>query len=229
MLAWGRLLFNRKMAFNPDTAVLRRSQRAPKLWPEGDLMDPQSQSVTQLLAQARAGDEVARDAAYTLVYDELKRLAHRHLIGQRAATFCTTALVHEAYLRLSGAACTPQDRRHFIALSARAMRFVLVDHARRAAAQKRDGDVQALSVTGGAFANGGGESGITEVLALDQALERLSTLDERLARIVEWRFFGGMSESEIAEELGLTERTVQRDWRRARALLHRELAETGVA
>ena len=192
-------------------------------------MQTQSQSVTQLLAQARAGDAAARDAAYGLVYVELKRLAHRQLIGQRAATLCTTALVHEAYVRLSSAACTPQDRRHFIALSARAMRFVLVDHARHASAQKRDGVMQTLSVTGGALADGGGESGAADVLALDQALERLSSLDARLAQVVEWRFFGGLSEPEIAEELGLTERTVQRDWRRARAFLHRELAVAGVA
>ena len=192
-------------------------------------MDAQSQSVTQLLAQARAGDGAARDAAYGLVYAELKRLAHRQLIGQRAATLCTTALVHEAYVRLSSAACTPQDRRHFIALSARAMRFVLVDHARHASAQKRDGVAQTLSVTGGDAAGGEGEPSAVDVLALDQALQRLTALDARLAQVVEWRFFGGLSEPEIAEELGLTERTVQRDWRRARAFLHRELAVAGVA
>jgi RNA polymerase sigma factor (TIGR02999 family) len=190
-------------------------------------MDAQSPSVTQLLAQARAGDAAARDAAFELVYAELKRLAHRQLAAQRGATLCTTALVHEAYVRLSGSECTPQDRRHFIALGARAMRFVLVDHARHAAAQKRDGIMQTLSVTGGALADGGGESGAADVLALDQALERLKALDARLAQVVEWRFFGGLSEPEIAEELGLTERTVQRDWRRARAFLHRELAEVG--
>lgn len=192
-------------------------------------MEPQTQSVTQLLAQARAGDEAARDGAFSLIYDDLKRLAHRQLISQRAATLCTTALVHESYLRLSGGVCTPQDRRHFIALSARAMRFVLVDHARRASAQKRNGIVQSLSVTGGALAEGDADSGTADVLALDQALERLTALDPRLAQVVEWRFFGGLSEPEIASELGLTERTVQRDWRRARAFLHRELAETGVA
>jgi RNA polymerase sigma factor (TIGR02999 family) len=189
-------------------------------------MDAQPVSVTQLLAQARLGDEAARDAAFGLVYDELKRLAHRQLVRQRAATLCTTALVHEAYMRLSGAAGTPQDRRHFIALSARAMRFVLVDHARRSAAQKRDGALQTLSVTGG-IANTGSQASASDVLALDQALERLAALDARLAQVVEWRFFGGLSEPEIAEELGLTERTVQRDWRRARAFLHRELAEAG--
>lgn len=188
-------------------------------------MDTQSPSVTQLLAQARAGDEAARDVAFGLVYDELKRLAHRQLIGRRDMTICTTALVHEAYVRLSGAGCTPQDRHHFIALGARAMRFVLVDHARRAMAQKRDGDVQPLSLTGGT-AGIDSEASATDVLALDQALERLGALDARLAQVVEWRFFGGLSEPEIADELGLTERTVQRDWRRARAFLHRELAST---
>ena len=190
-------------------------------------MDAQPLSVTQLLAQARMGDEAARDAAFGLVYDELKRLAHRQLIRQRAATLCTTALVHEAYVRLSGGDSSPLDRRHFVALSARAMRFVLVDHARRAFAQKRNGQVQTLSVTGGMIGGAEGESNVSDVLALDQALDRLAALDARLAQVVEWRFFGGLSEPEIAEELGLTERTVQRDWRRARAFLHRQLAEAG--
>jgi len=186
-------------------------------------MDAQPLSVTQLLAQARSGDAAARDAAYELVYSELKRLAHRQLAAQRNATLCTTALVHEAYVRLSGSDASPTDRRHLIALGARAMRFVLVDHARRALAQKRDGEVQALTVTGGAVAGNDDEPSAADVLALDQALQRLGTLDPRLVQVVEWRFFGGLSEPEIAAELGLTERTVQRDWRRARAFLHKEL------
>jgi len=190
-------------------------------------MDAQSMSVTELLAQARAGDAAARDTAFELVYAELKRLAHRQLSAQRNATLFTTALVHEAYERLSGSDASAQDRRHLIALAARAMRFVLVDHARRASAQKRDGQVQTLSATGGAFDSGDGQANVADVLALDQALVRLAALDPRLAQVVEWRFFGGLSEPEIAEELGLTERTVQRDWRRARAFLHRELAEAG--
>jgi RNA polymerase sigma factor (TIGR02999 family) len=183
-------------------------------------------SVTQLLAKARSGDVAARDAAFEQVYAELKRLAHRQLSGRRHATLCTTALVHEAYARLSIGEATPQDRRHLIALGARAMRFVLVDYARRAMAQKRAAELQTLSVTGGPLVEGAGESSATDVLALDQALERLAALDARLAQVVEWRFFGGLSEPEIAAELGVTERTVQRDWRRARAFLHRELTES---
>jgi len=186
-------------------------------------MDAQPPSVTELLNRARAGDAASRDAAYELVYSELKRLAHCELAHQRGATLCTTALVHEAYVRLSGADATPTDRRHLIALGARAMRFVLVDHARRALAQKRDGAVQSLTITGGAAGDDAAPS-VTDVLALDQALERLAALDPRLVQVVEWRFFGGLSEPEIAAELGLTERTVQRDWRRARAFLHKELA-----
>lgn len=188
-------------------------------------MDEQAQPVTELLALARAGDSRARDAVFELVYAELKRIAHRQLAAQRDATLCTTALVHEAYMRLSNADISPQDRRHFIALSARAMRFVLVDHARRASAQKRDGDVQALTITSAEAASDEKAASAADVLALDQALERLATLDARLAQVVEWRFFGGMSEPEIAAELGVAERTVQRDWRRARAFLHSELAE----
>jgi RNA polymerase sigma factor (TIGR02999 family) len=187
-------------------------------------VDAQAVSVTQLLVQARAGDAGARDAAFEQVYAELKRLAHRQLAGQRNATLCTTALVHEAYERLCGSDASAQDRCHLIALGARAMRFVLVDHARRALAQKRDGDLQTLSVTGGAIGDGDAQSSVADVLALDQALERLAALDARLAQVVEWRFFGGLSEPEIAAELGLTERTVQRAWRRARAFLHSELA-----
>ena len=189
-------------------------------------MAAQSQSVTQLLAQARSGDAAARGAAYELVYAELKRLAHRELARQRGATLCTTALVHEAYVRLSGSDVAPDDRRHLIALGARAMRFVLVDHARRALAQKRDGQLQSLTVTDGACGVGDERNpNAADVLALDQALQRLGALDARLVQVVEWRFFGGMSEPEIAAELGITERTVQRDWRRARAFLHHELGE----
>ena len=187
-------------------------------------MNAQSPSVTQLLAQARAGSPGARDAAYELVYAELKRLAHRQLRARGAATLCTTALVHEAYVRLSGAEVTPHDRRHLIALGARAMRFVLVDHARRAMALKREGQLQTLSVSND-YADNADAARVTDILALDQALQRMSDLDARLAQVVEWRFFGGMSETEIAAELGVTERTVQRDWRRARAFLHAELHE----
>jgi RNA polymerase sigma factor (TIGR02999 family) len=209
--------------------LLRAARAIPKLpLVTGGTLANAAPSVTQLLAQARAGDAAARDAAFALVYEELKRLAHRQLMSQRAATLGTTALVHEAYVRLSGADCTPQDRRHFIALGARAMRFVLIDHARRAMAQKRDGEVQTLSISGG-IAGSDSQASASDVLALDQALERLGALDARLAQVVEWRFFGGLSEPEIAEELGLTERTVQRDWRRARAFLHRELAAAGAA
>ena len=187
-------------------------------------MDANDLSVTRLLARARAGEAAARDAAFEQVYAELKRLAHRQLAANRRATLCTTALVHEAYERLCGSNATAQDRRHLIALGARAMRFVLVDHARRALAQKRDGELQALTVTGGGIGDGEAQSSVADVLALDQALGKLAALDPRLAQVVEWRFFGGLSEPEIAAELGLTERTVQRDWRRARAFLHSELA-----
>ena len=193
-------------------------------------MNDATPSVTQLLAQARAGDASAKESAYGLVYDELKRLAHRELARQRGATLCTTALVHEAFMRLCGSEVTAQDRRHLLALGARAMRFVLVDHARRALAQKRDADLQPLTVTGGAVGVAAAdEPSASDVLALDQALERLGDLDPRLAQVVEWRFFGGLSEPEIAAELGVTDRTVQRDWRRARAFLHRELGGTGAA
>ena len=175
--------------------------------------------VTVLLARARAGDAQALGAAYSAVYDELKRAARAQLRRMRD-DFQTTALVHEAYLKLGGAQLAAQDRNHLLALSARAMRQVLVDDARARKADKRGGGQDALNLTASL---GNAERAAVDVLALDELLGSLHTLDERAAQIVELRYFGGYEEAEIAQMLGLSDRTVRRDWRKTRAFLLAEL------
>ena len=176
--------------------------------------------VTVLLARARAGDAQALGAAYSAVYDELKRAARAQLRRMRD-DFQTTALVHEAYLKLGGAQLAAQDRNHLLALSARAMRQVLVDDARARKADKRGGGQDALTL--GALANAG-EAAAVEVLKLDELLDALHRLDERAAQVVELRYFGGYTEPEVAGMLGISESTLRRDWRRARAFLMKETA-----
>ena len=176
---------------------------------------------TVLLARARAGDPNALGEAYAAIYAELKRAARAQLRRMRDA-FQTTALVHEAYLKLSGAAqLTATDRDHLLALSARAMRQVLVDDARARRADKRGGGLEALTLT--ASGVDAGERAAFEVLALDELLGALHEADERAARIVELRYFGGYTETEIARMLGISERTLRRDWRKARAFLLAEM------
>ncbi len=175
--------------------------------------------VTVLLARARAGEAQALGAAYSAVYDELKRAARLQL-RRMQDNFETTALVHEAYLKLGGAQLAAQDRNHLLALSARAMRQVLVDDARARKADKRGGGQDALNLTASL---GNAERAAVDVLALDELLGSLHTLDERAAQIVELRYFGGYEEAEIAQMLGLSDRTVRRDWRKARAFLLAEL------
>ena len=177
--------------------------------------------VTRLLARAREGDAGALDAAYAAVYGELKRAAHLQLRRHRDAIE-TTALVHEAYLKLGGAQLAAQDRNHLLALSARAMRQVLVDHARATHAQKRGGGAADVTLTARL---GSEERAVVEVLQLDELLVALHRLDERAAQVVELRYFGGYEETEIAAMLEINERTVRRDWRKARAFLLSELAK----
>jgi RNA polymerase sigma factor (TIGR02999 family) len=179
-----------------------------------------------LLETSRSGDKAALDQLFETLYAELGRIAHRQLRrGRPGETLSTTAVVHEAYLKLSeGRSAEIQDRAHFMALAARVMRQVIVDVARRRQTLKRGRTApQALlddeAVAADALAD--------ELVAIEQALSRLETLDPRLARIVEWRFFGGMSEDEIGEVLGITSRTVRREWREARAFLYRDLAASG--
>jgi RNA polymerase sigma factor (TIGR02999 family) len=179
--------------------------------------------VTRLLEQIRAGNAGARDRLYSMVYEDLRRIARAHLRGRATGTLGTTAMVNEAYLRLAGdGERSWNDRVHFLSVASRAMRQILVDHARRKLAAKRGGGQAALSLDEERV---GEEPRIVEILALDQALDRLKALDERLTRVVELRFFGGLSVEETASVLGVTDRTVKRDWQKARAVLHAWLNE----
>lgn len=181
--------------------------------------------VTRLLVAAREGDRAAVDRLVPLVYDELRELARGQLRRERAGhTLRATGLVHEAYVKLAaGGEIAAEDRAHFLAIAARAMRQVLVDHARRRQAVKRGGGWAVTTLTDGAQSV---EFRAEEVLALDRAL---SELDERQRRVVEYRFFGGMEERDIAEVLGVSERTVRREWVKARAWLYRSLYPGGSA
>lgn len=178
--------------------------------------------VTQLLIELRNGRREALEELLPLVYEELRWIASRRLGGGRDQTLGATALVHEAYLKLfDQTRLVWNDRKHFFAVASMAMRQVVVDGARRKRARKHGGelgrvDIDAIEV--------GAEDRVEEILALDQALSRLSQLDERLARVVEMRYFGGLSVEETAEVLGLDPRTIKRDWRKARALLYRSLS-----
>ncbi|MGE0463932.1 MAG: sigma-70 family RNA polymerase sigma factor [Vicinamibacterales bacterium] len=169
------------------------------------------------------GDRDAFDDLVEVLYDDLRAMAHRHLQGERANhTLTTTALVHEAYVELSrrtGPAW--RGRAQFFALLSKVMRHVLVDYARHRKAAKRGGGELHVEIDEQAA---GATNGLLEILSVNRALEHLEARDARLARIVECRFFGGMQESEIAEALGVSTRTVERDWTRARAYLHALLA-----
>lgn len=188
------------------------------------------ESITDLLALASAGDRAALDRAFPLVYEELRRLARRQLRGQDAGhTLSTTALVHEAYLRLLGAVEHPraedtarwEDRRHFFAIAATAMRRILVDHARRLRAGKRGAAPARVPIESVDGLHNDDRADF--LLALDDALERLAVIDDRQARVVECRFFGGYSEEETAATLGIGLRTAKRDWAKARAWLYAAL------
>lgn len=186
------------------------------------------QEVTEALVALRDGAPDALDHLMPLVYEELRRVAHRHLAAEPTGhTLSTTALVHEAYLRLVDQTRVRwQDRRHFFAISSRLMRRVLIDYARRHRAVRRGGspdgkparpvslDVVELPV----------EERVEALLALDEALERLGRVDERLARVVECRFFAGLTEPETASALGVSQRTVAREWALAKGWLYRELS-----
>jgi RNA polymerase sigma factor (TIGR02999 family) len=182
-----------------------------------------SQPVTQLLQAAGEGDERALDRLFERVYGELKRLAHKVRTGRAGDTLHTTALVHEAYIKLVPSSDVVwQNRAHFFGVAARAMRQILVDAARRRLAQKRGGDGDAWAVT---FEDDALAAPVrpAELVALDGALERLATIDLRRAQVVEHRFFAGMTARETALLLGVSTGTVERDWRAARAWLALEL------
>lgn len=177
--------------------------------------------VTELLAAHRAGDEEALDRAFAFVYDDLRRMASAQLRRGHSATLNTTGLVNEAYLRLVARAhATPADRTHFLALAARAMRFIIIDYARERSAAKRGGAMYHVELNELELAI---EDQAQHLLLLNEAIERLGGLDERLVRIVECRFFSGMTEEETADALHLSLSTIQREWKRAKAWLREEM------
>ncbi len=183
--------------------------------------------LSTVLTASRRGDTVAFSQAFGAAYQELQRLAHRQLRRLRPGqTLTTTALVHEAYVKLVQSPVDPQDTVHFLALAARAMRQILVDYARQRGSLKRGGDRRPTTFDGQSIPQ---ETIAEEMAGIDRALTRLESLDERLARVVELRFFGGLTEEEVAEALGVTTRTVRRDWQKARAFLYRELRGGGPA
>lgn len=182
----------------------------------------QQHEVTRILREWSGGDREAAARLLPLVYDELRRQARSYLAGERAAhTLQPTALVHEAYLRLADQRHVEwQNRSHFYGIAARMMRRVLIDHARAHAAGKRGGAAVHLSLDDVQVP---AAERAASLVALDEALDKLAEMDERKARVVEMRFFGGMSDEEIAKALNISTRTVERDWDIARRVLYREL------
>jgi len=206
-----------QLTLKPSAATL-----APK-WGENQVHGQAPTEVSQLLQGWREGDRDALNALMPLVYRELHRLAHLQLRNERPDhTLESAALVNEAYLRLVGVnPPTWRGRSHFFALAAQLMRQILVDYARRHRASKRGGSVYKLSLDAvGPVA----QEKELDVVAFDDALQALAQLDERQSRIVQLRFFAGLSIDEISEVLEIAPATVQRDWTAARAWLHREIS-----
>jgi RNA polymerase sigma-70 factor, ECF subfamily len=194
--------------------------RAPISKEETRVADPQE--VTQLLANWSHGDNAALEKLTPLVYDELRRLAHHYMEGQRPDhTLQTTALVNEAYLRLADQKRPSfTNRSHFLAVAAKAMRQILVNHAKALQSQKRGAGASKVELNEAALVSPEQTSAILDV---NEALERLGMLDSRKAQVVELRYFGGLKEDEIAEVLNISSVTVRRDWVFARAWLYTEL------
>ena len=185
-----------------------------------------AREVTRLLDAWGQGDRAALEELTRLVYQELRRLAHRYMAGQRADhTLQTTALVNEAYLRLAGQA-EPRfaNRSHFLAVAARAMRQILVDHAKATLREKRGAGAKAVELDEAALLS---PEPTREILDLNEALEKLATLDERKANVVELQYFGGLKQEEIADVLQVSVVTVRRDWTFSKAWLYAELRGAG--
>lgn len=182
----------------------------------------EAQTVTQILRASRSGSRPAVDRLFALLYDELRGVAHRQLdAGARGVTLNTTALINEAYLRMvDQTQASWEDRAHFFAYASSTMRTVVVDYARRRGAKKRGGDMQRLSFEDRDLPV---EDQAEMIVAVDDALTRLAQVSERLCRIVECRFFGGMSVDETATALAVSDRTVRRDWIKAKAWLYAAL------
>jgi RNA polymerase sigma factor (TIGR02999 family) len=192
---------------------------------EGDAVAAAPTSV-EVLTALRSGEAESLDSLIPVLYQELRLIAHRHLARRRgndASGAETTSLVNEVYLKLVDQTQAEwRDRAHFLAVAAIAMRHILINRARARVANKRGGAEATVTLDEEAIA---ADRTPEALLDLNEALDKLAMLDARLARVVECRFFGGLSEDEIAEALGITVRTVQRDWAKARMLLRRALAE----
>jgi len=188
----------------------------------------ESAKITQLLNAYATGNQQALGELIPLIYDEMRLLAKKRLRNERSDhTLNTTALVHEAYLKLMNFnRINYQNRRHFFAITARVMRNVLVDYAVKQKAQKRGGEKSPITLDDNKDASL--ETDVLNILSVHQALERLEDIDERQMRVVECRFFGGLSIEETAKALGVSEPTVNRDWNMARAWLNRELADVKI-
>lgn len=198
-----------------------RAVPGPTITPSADQMSA-STKPPAILARLRSGSRESIDGLVPLLYQELRAIAHRQIARRPdAATLDTTGLVHEAYLKVvDHSRAAAEDQAHFLALASLAMRHVLVNRAKARRRLKRGGACSAITLDEDRFAI---DDQNEALLQLDEALSRLSELEPRLARVVECRFFGGLSEDEIAEALGVTVRTVQRDWAKARMLLRRAL------
>lgn len=186
-----------------------------------------SDNLTSLLVEWQAGDKTALDRLTPLVYDELRRIAHRYVRRERDGhTLETTALVNEAYVRLAGSKNIAwESRSHFFAATAQVMRHVLIDHARRRLYAKRGGDARHVALDDAVSEMT--EQRADELIVLDEALAELAKFDPRKARVVEMRYFGGLSLEETAEALNISLMTVRRDWRAAKAWLFRRMKAEG--
>ena len=187
------------------------------------MVAPSPKEVTRLLVDWSKGDQAALDELIPLVYDELRRVARRYMRREsQGHTLQTSALVNEAYLRLIDQNSVQwQNRAHFFGVAAQLMRRILVDHARSRLRAKRGGGVQMVSLTEQAVA----DKEVAEVIALDNALKNLAEMDPRKSQIVEMKFFGGLTTEEVAEVLKVTSRTVEREWRKAKAWLNRAISK----
>lgn len=207
---------------NPATAGRSSREARPAGLPVEASAQAGPREVTQLLANWSLGDHAALEKLTPLVYEELRRLAHHYMEGQRPDhTLQTTALVNEAYLRLADQSRPSfTNRSHFFAVAAKAMRQILVNHAKAQQSQKRGAGASKVELDEAALIS---PEQTGAILDLNEALERLATLDSRKAQVVELRFFGGLNQDEIAEVLKVSPVTVRRDWVFARAWLYTEL------
>ena len=188
------------------------------------LTRPTVDNLTALLHEWREGDKAALDRLMPLVYDQLRRIAHRYVQRERDGhTLQTSALVNEAYLRLAGQQKVAwQDRAHFFAVTAQVMRHILIDHARRRRYAKHGGEARQVSIKDASLMS---MERAAELIALEEALDELAKLDQRKSRVVELRYFGGLSLEETAEVLKVSLMTVRRDWRAAKAWLYRRMKD----